>query len=268
MSGWSARGSSRCGSLHHHSTQYSSRQRTKQGSPPSRRRELPARTTPRSGFRRWRPAGPMPLPVRRPANAIASIAVRRRQLVSGSSIRRPRHPLGRANRHAPSRSCSGRGSERARGPAWRRASAPLRRRSRGCSGDGPAHSSPECCSLRCSVRGSLPQVTAARNRRILARSHAPPMPTRQRVGQPAPGGLPAPAHSSIARATSRPLPDAQRRSGAQAKRGAGGPRCSSSRPSVRGERPASDCGGAVRQRPVRLPRAVTETSNENRQHTT
>ena len=147
MSGWSARGSSRCGSLHHHSTRYSSRQRTKQGSGPSRRRERPARTTPRSGFRRWLPAGPMPLPVQRPANAIASIAVRRCQPVSGSSIRRPRHPWGRGNRHAPSPACSGRGSERARGLTSRRASAPLRRRSHGGSGDGRVQSSPECCSL-------------------------------------------------------------------------------------------------------------------------
>ena len=83
----------------------------------------------------------MPLPVQRPANAVASIAVRRRQLVSGSSIRRRRHPLGRGNRHAARRSYSGRRSERARGSPlassvcalapslaglqWRRASALL-----------------------------------------------------------------------------------------------------------------------------------------------
>ena len=84
----------------------------------------------------------MPLPVRRPANAIASIAVRRRRLVSGSSIRRRRHPSGRANRrHAPSRSCSARGAEASLWPSltssvcalspllaglqWRRASALL-----------------------------------------------------------------------------------------------------------------------------------------------
>jgi hypothetical protein len=124
--------------------------------------------------------------VQRPANAIASIAVRRRQLVSGSSIRRPRHRSGRAKRHAPSRSCSARGAKPACGPASPRTSAPLRRCSRDCSGDGPAHSSPECCSLRCSVPGCLPQVTVARNRRIHARSHAPPMPRYQHIGQYAP----------------------------------------------------------------------------------
>jgi hypothetical protein len=167
-------------------TREPSRQRAKQRSKASMRSELPARTTPRNGFRRWRPAGPTALPVRRPADAIASIAVRRRQLVSGSSIRRPRHPLGRRNRHTRSRSFSGRWSDRARGRPWCRASAPLRRRSRDCSGDGPAHSSPACCSSRCSVRASLPQVTAARDRRILARSQVSAMPTCRCAGQPAP----------------------------------------------------------------------------------
>ncbi len=83
VSGCSARGSSRYGSLRHHSTQYSSRQRTEHGWPRSSRCELAARTTPRSGFRRWRPARPIRLPVRRPSGAIASIAVRRRQFGAG-----------------------------------------------------------------------------------------------------------------------------------------------------------------------------------------
>ena len=218
MSGWSARGSSRCGSLHHHSTQYRSRQGTKQDSPRGRWCELPAPTTPSSGFRRWRPAAPIPLRVQRPASAVASIAVRRRRLVSCSSIRRLRHPSGRADQ--PYRSCGARGAKPSCGPASPRASAPFRRCSRDCSGGGPAHYSPECCSLRCSVCGCLPRVTGVHKRRILARSHAPPMHTRQRVGRSAPGGplsvgafVHCPSHQPAApgRATALGRPSATRR---------------------------------------------------------